>query len=429
MCAPTLASLTGEFGAQQLIGKSCAIVGDARISGDVQVLVERLLTLSGEDPMSVARKHKAAWYGRLGVRFMLVSNELPRLADASNAVMSRFVVPAPLTESFLGREDLKLGADLTAELPAILNWALAGLDRLTKNGRFTEPGESQEVVAELEALASPVLEFVADECQTGNDELTVPVDGIYDRYRDWCFHGGRPVSTKTNLWDAPTGGVSEGPEGAAAGRGEPPAGVRRDRAAPPRAAIPGTTRGGHTAMTGHSEGDVNAQVRGGGHTGHTSCGFVFYSRRACVCAYPYFFVFPMTAMTTMTSAGQRVVNDHQPMTSGVTNAVTNQQSCLSEPAQVGHTRTHRRPPQHCRSARGATALPAAACRGWVASLLSTPLPPPTRAAEMILCSAKHHRRHSLVRGASRRVLATDCRQAQGLPPSQTRCHHARKELS
>src|SRR5207253_1165563 len=57
MVGPTCNSLAGTFGLQGLIGKSLAIVSDARFHGEcVPILVERLLCITGEDTISVDRK-------------------------------------------------------------------------------------------------------------------------------------------------------------------------------------------------------------------------------------------------------------------------------------------------------------------------------------------------------------------------------------
>ena len=61
--------------------------------------------------------------GKLETRFVILTNELPRLTDASGALASRFITLV-LTESFYGREDLGLTDKLAGELPGILNWAL-----------------------------------------------------------------------------------------------------------------------------------------------------------------------------------------------------------------------------------------------------------------------------------------------------------------
>src|SRR5262249_33341349 len=103
---PTLASLGTNFGLQALLGKSVAVVADARLSGrtDAGTVVERLLSISGEDAQVVDRKYLDAVTTTLPVRFVVLTNELPRLSDASGALAGRMVV-LRTTESFFGRED------------------------------------------------------------------------------------------------------------------------------------------------------------------------------------------------------------------------------------------------------------------------------------------------------------------------------------
>ena len=104
--APTLAGLDTTFGLEPLIGKRVAIISDARLSGraDQHAITERLLSITGEDAITIGRKYKSAWTGQLQTRFLIISNELFRLADASGALASRFIL-LMLTESFYGRED------------------------------------------------------------------------------------------------------------------------------------------------------------------------------------------------------------------------------------------------------------------------------------------------------------------------------------
>jgi putative DNA primase/helicase len=84
-CAgPTLNSLAGEFGLAPLIGKPLAVVSDARFAGkDASIMVERLLSISGEDTLTINRKYRDQWTGKLPTRIHILSNELPKLGDAS----------------------------------------------------------------------------------------------------------------------------------------------------------------------------------------------------------------------------------------------------------------------------------------------------------------------------------------------------------
>ncbi len=93
VAGPRLSALATNFGLEPLVGKPLAIIGDARLSGrtDTGAIVEAMLSISGEDTVTIDRKHRAPWTGKLPTRLMLLSNELPRLPDQSGG--SREPVP------------------------------------------------------------------------------------------------------------------------------------------------------------------------------------------------------------------------------------------------------------------------------------------------------------------------------------------------
>ena len=189
--APTLAGLGTNFGLAPLIGKRVAIISDARLSGraDQHAIAERLLSITGEDGITIDRKYASAWTGQLQTRFLIVSNELFRLADASGALASRFILLI-LTESFYGREDQGLTAELLTELPSILNWATAGWARLAKFGRFKQPTSAKEAMEQLEDLASPIGAFVRERCDIGA-AYSVGIDAVFGAWKTWCEAQGR----------------------------------------------------------------------------------------------------------------------------------------------------------------------------------------------------------------------------------------------
>ncbi len=189
-CSPTLADLGEIFGREPLIGKSLAIISDARLSGraDQQVIVERLLSITGEDSTTIGRKFKQAWTGTLSSRFFLISNELPRLADASGALTGRFIL-LMLTISFYGREDHALTSKLLTELPGILNWALDGWAELRKRGYFKQPESAKTEVEQLEDLASPIGAFLRDRCEI-DPAFSADVTDVFNAWNLWCATQG-----------------------------------------------------------------------------------------------------------------------------------------------------------------------------------------------------------------------------------------------
>jgi putative DNA primase/helicase len=197
--APTLAGIATNFGLAPLIGKPLAIISDARLGGrtDQQVIAERLLSISGEDGLTIDRKYLPAWTGRLQTRFLLLTNELPRIADTSGALASRFI-SLLLIESFYGREDHRLAACLLAERPGIFNWALAGRDRLAERGHFVLPKSSRRIAQILEDLGSPISAFVRDRCKI-DPELTVHRDLLFDAWRVWATNAGYDPGDKASF--------------------------------------------------------------------------------------------------------------------------------------------------------------------------------------------------------------------------------------
>ncbi|MFE0251759.1 phage/plasmid primase, P4 family [Streptomyces sp. NPDC059010] len=195
LAGPTLAGLGTNFGLATLVGKPLAVISDARLSGnDNSQVVERLLTISGEDTIDIDRKYREAWTGRLPTRLMLLSNELPHFGDASGVIARRFVV-LNMTVSWLGKEDTSLTDRLAAEMPGILNWALEGLARLESTGRITEPSSSREAVTTMQDTASPTSAFVRERCATG-PTCSVPVDDLWAVWREWAEDNNVRSGTK-----------------------------------------------------------------------------------------------------------------------------------------------------------------------------------------------------------------------------------------
>jgi putative DNA primase/helicase len=191
VAAPTLAGLTTNFGLSPLIGKPLGLISDARLStrADGTVAVERLLSISGEDSLTIDRKYRDPWTGRLPTRFMILTNEVPRFTDASGALASRFIVLV-MTKSFFGEEDPRLTDALLTEAPGIFNWCLDGLDRLNARGYFEMPEMSKAALQRLQDLASPVGAFVRDRCEIG-PVFEVDKEELFAAWKDWCIGEGK----------------------------------------------------------------------------------------------------------------------------------------------------------------------------------------------------------------------------------------------
>lgn len=206
VCAsPTIEGIGSHFGLQSLIDKRLAIVSDARIasrSSTTQPAIENMLRISGEDAITVDRKHIGHWHGTLQARLMVMTNLMPGLFDEGGALASRFLI-LEHGVSFYGKEDPGLTERLLAELPGILNWALEGLRRLRSRGYFIQPARAEEAMRRLEVISSPLKGFLRDCCELDANAWTEK-DELYIAYRNWIVAEQEqgPVKSKHKFAEA-----------------------------------------------------------------------------------------------------------------------------------------------------------------------------------------------------------------------------------
>lgn len=187
----TLKSLSGEFGLQNLVGKSVMVDSDARSAlkaEDMQTAIERLLSLSANDKVIVNRKNKLPISVRLGIRPVIMSNELPAFMDSSNAINDRMMM-IKMRKSFLGKEDPTLKGRVKAEVQGVLNWALDGLADLEETGRFIQPASASNYLDTLNEGASPHEQFLKQFCTVGpssDPDMWCMHAHLIQLWRSWC---------------------------------------------------------------------------------------------------------------------------------------------------------------------------------------------------------------------------------------------------
>lgn len=192
VCNPTLSQMAEQFGLQSLIGKQLALIPDMRLGArtDQAVVAETMLKISGEDSVNVPRKNMVDWEGRLAARLVIMSNEAPTLNDPSGALLGRYIV-MQMRQSFLGREDLGLDAALMAEMPGILNWAIAGWRALRQAGHFKQPQSADMLVRAMARVSSPINTFIDERCEMDR-AATVTKDALYIAFKRWAEDADHP---------------------------------------------------------------------------------------------------------------------------------------------------------------------------------------------------------------------------------------------
>ena len=193
---------TDSFGMEHLIGKKLALVPDVKLDGRANItqVMERLLTTIGEDEQAINRKNMKYWLGRLGIRWLILGNDVPKFrgTDEAGALASRCVM-LEMKEDFLGREDFDLTDKLLTERAGILNWAIAGWRRLKDRGRFVQPATGSGLMQKLRASTSTMGAFVRECCVIGTQDKVL-CDALWLAFCEWSERHKLPVTIKINTF-------------------------------------------------------------------------------------------------------------------------------------------------------------------------------------------------------------------------------------
>lgn len=155
-----ITKLGQRFYLAQLVGKLANLSDEM---GANAVLDDEVLkqTISG-GRQQAERKGEQPFDFEPYARIVASTNTLPRTVDKSFGFFRRVRI-LRFTRTFSPAEqDPHLAATLQRELPGIFNWALQGLQRLERQGVFTEVPSSLQAQEAYRAASDPVRAFVKD---------------------------------------------------------------------------------------------------------------------------------------------------------------------------------------------------------------------------------------------------------------------------
>lgn len=185
-----LEAFGSRFGLYPTLGKLANVVPEV---GELDRVAEGVLkAFTGGDYMTYDRKNRDPIQERPTARLIISTNNLPRFSDRSQGVWRRILL-LPFQVNLPPEEvDLNLADKLRVELPGIFIWALAGLMRLRRRGRFTEPAVSLAALREYRDESNPTGQFLEGATSAGGQ---VGCSELYDAYRTWVVrHGNKPLA-------------------------------------------------------------------------------------------------------------------------------------------------------------------------------------------------------------------------------------------
>ena len=181
VCSYSLQNLTAREGYQR------AELGDKllnyapEINGRIDPALFKQLA-SGE-PVEARFIFERAFILRKYARLLFNCNVLPSDVEMTHAFFRRFMI-IPFTETIPEEEqDPDLARKITQnELPGIFNWVIEGLDRLTRNKRFTEPEMVREANKSFRDQSDSLTLFLEDSGIVAGSDHSAQVSALYARF-------------------------------------------------------------------------------------------------------------------------------------------------------------------------------------------------------------------------------------------------------
>ncbi len=152
--------------------------------------------ISGE-PVTLQKKYREPYTFVPQAKLLWSMNELPRVSE-SNSGLFRRVKVIRFPDLAAAKRDPSIKAAVKSEAAGILNWALEGLERLTKRGYFDIPECVRSATKDFERQ-NDVPQLFVDECCERGQEYRIQGQALYSAYRNWCGANGYKVQSSASL--------------------------------------------------------------------------------------------------------------------------------------------------------------------------------------------------------------------------------------
>jgi len=184
----TLRDLENEFHRVTLFGKLLNVSTETEFSR--ALTSDYFKAIVSGDAITAAHKNKPVFSFEPFCKMAFGMNRLPRVRDYSHGFFRRLIIVRFINQ-FMGADDDKALLDkLISEIDGVLIWALVGLERLEKQGGFTEAPAIDAELAEYKMDNDPVLGFADDELTTAPDPYGQPPSAqkqvIFDAFKKWA---------------------------------------------------------------------------------------------------------------------------------------------------------------------------------------------------------------------------------------------------
>ncbi|WP_442596671.1 DNA primase family protein [Parapusillimonas sp. JC17] len=164
---------------------------------------QSIKSLIAGERVQIDRRYRDPVSVNILAKWLVLGNHLPSITDHSNGFWRRWdIVPFDTVIAESERNPLLADIIIKAELAGVLNWALEGLLRLQRRGRFGAvlPAPMAKVLQEIKGQTDSVRGWL-EACDIGlGTELDTTKDEAYAHYKDWCSRNGLAAVASPRFW-------------------------------------------------------------------------------------------------------------------------------------------------------------------------------------------------------------------------------------
>jgi putative DNA primase/helicase len=173
-----------NFAVAYLYGKLANVCAD--ITAQAFRDTEMFMKIVGGDSITAEQKHKDPLTFSPHAKLIFSCNVVPMSYNRTTAFYRRWILLPFLKQTDKDDVDDGMRDKLEKELPGILNWALEGLRRLEKNGKFTYDPDDETVKDIYEKQSDTVQSFIFNHIDDEDDAGKVKKREVYKKYVEYC---------------------------------------------------------------------------------------------------------------------------------------------------------------------------------------------------------------------------------------------------
>lgn len=156
--------------------------------------------LASGEPIEAKPLYKDPYTITRYAKLIFNTNELPRDVEQKNSYFRRFlIVPFEITIPENEQDKALAQRIIDNELSGILNWAMDGLKRLIKQGRFTHSDLSNKYLKEYQEESDSVRLFIKEMGIVESVDNHLTLKTLFNAYKEFCIQDGYKALSNTNF--------------------------------------------------------------------------------------------------------------------------------------------------------------------------------------------------------------------------------------